>query len=103
VAVTVKGAAGGGPGPGPGPGSQAPNTKLGSVKIKKHNVTIKFSSDQSGSTFLCKLDKGKFAKCKSPKTYKNLKPGKHKFEVKATNAQGVADPSPTVKKFKIKK
>jgi len=101
VAVTVKGAAGGGPGP--GPGSQAPNTKLGSVKIKKRNVTIKFSSDQSGSTFLCKLDKGKFAKCKSPKKYKNLKPGKHKFEVKATNAQGVADPSPTVKKFKIKK
>jgi hypothetical protein len=102
VAVTVKGAAGGG-GPGPAPQTSAPNTKLGSVKIKKHNVTIKFSSDQSGSTFLCKLDKGKFAKCKSPKTYKNLKPGKHKFEVKATNAQGVADPSPTVKKFKIKK
>ena len=72
------------------------------MKIKKRNVTIEFSSNEKGSTFLCKLDKSKFAKCKSPKTYKNLKPGKHKFEVKASDAQGMADPSPVVKKFKIK-
>ena len=65
-------------------------------------MTFEFSSNETGSTFLCKLDKGKFAKCKSPKTYKNLKPGKHKFEVKASDAQGEADPSPVVKKFKIK-
>ena len=72
------------------------------MKIKKRNVTIEFSSSEKGSTFLCKLDKGKFAKCKSPKTYKNLKPGKHKFEVKASDAQGMADASPVIKKFKIK-
>ena len=104
VTVTVQ-APGAAPGPAPGlgAGNQAPNTKLGSVKIKKRKVTIKFSSSESGSTFLCRLDKGKFAKCKSPKTYKGLKPGKHKFEVKASDAQGMADPSPVVKKFKIKR
>jgi hypothetical protein len=83
--------------------STPPNTKLKSAKIKKHKVTFKFSSNEAGSTFLCKLDKKKFAKCKSPKTYKNLKPGKHKFQVKAVDAQGTPDPSPAVKTFKIKR
>jgi len=64
---------------------------------------FKFGSNEGGSTFLCKLDKKAFAKCKSPKTYKNLKPGKHKFQVKASDAQGSLDPSPVVKKFTIKK
>ncbi len=102
VTITVKAAAAGG-GPGSGAESKAPVTKLKSVKIKKHNVTVEFNSDQKGSTFLCKLDNKKFASCRSPKTYKNLKPGKHKFEVEARNAQGNVDPSPAVKKFKIKK
>jgi hypothetical protein len=83
--------------------NKAPNTKLKSMKIKKRKVTFKFSSDEKGSTFLCKLDKKKFAKCKSPKTYKNLKPGKHKFQVKARDSEGKLDPSPVVRKFRIKK
>jgi hypothetical protein len=100
VVVAVRAPAGG---PGPGSENAPPNTKLKSAKIKKHKVTFKFSSSEAGSTFLCKLDKKKFAKCKSPKTYKNLKPGKHKFQVKAVDSQGTPDPSPAVKKFKIKK
>jgi IPT/TIG domain len=86
-----------------GPVNAAPNTSLKSTKIVKHKVTFKFGSNEGGSTFLCKLDKKAFAKCKSPKAYKNLKPGKHKFQVKASDAQGSLDPSPVVKKFTIKK
>jgi hypothetical protein len=80
-----------------------PNTKLKSAKVKKRKATFRFSSNEAGSTFLCKLDKKKFAKCRSPRTYKNLKPGKHKFQVKARDKEGNVDPSPVVKKFKIKK
>ena len=86
-----------------GPTNAAPNTSLKSTKIVKHEVTFKFGSNEAGSTFLCKLDKKAFAKCKSPKTYKNLKLGKHKFQVKARDQQGLLDPSPVVKKFTIKK
>jgi hypothetical protein len=86
-----------------GPTNAAPDTSLKSTKIVKHKVTFKFGSNEGGSTFLCKLDKKSFANCKSPKTYKNLKPGKHKFQVKARDAQGNLDPSPVVKKFTIKK
>ncbi len=49
---------------------------------------FKFQSNEGGSKFQCKLDRGKFKACKSPKTYKKLKPGKHVFKVKATDAAG---------------
>ncbi|HEX7244188.1 MAG TPA: hypothetical protein VF245_01315 [Solirubrobacterales bacterium] len=71
-------------------------------KAKTHSTTAKFKfvSNLSGSTFECKLDKGKFKPCKSPKTYKKLKPGKHAFKVRAKKG-GVTDPTPAVRKFKV--
>ena len=51
--------------------------------------------------FQCKLDRKPFGSCRSPKTYKHLKKGKHKFEVRAKDANGETDRSPAVKKFKI--
>ena len=80
----------------------APKTSLKSTVIAQDKVTFKFRSNEAGSTFLCKLDKKAFANCKSPKTYKGLKPGKHKFQVKARDGQGLLDPSPAIRKFEIK-
>ena len=48
-----------------------------------------------------KLDKKAFANCKSPKTYKKLKPGRHTFKVWAT-ANGKTDPTPAKHTFKVK-
>jgi hypothetical protein len=89
------------PAPGPsGGGSNPPppsgDTTKPKVTIKKApkakstatTAKFKFVSNESGSSFQCKLDKGKFKKCKSPKTYKKLKLGKHVFKVKATDAAG---------------
>ena len=45
--------------------------------------------------------KPKFKRCKSPKTYKHLKPHKYVFEVRAVSAAG-KDPTPAKKKFRIK-
>ena len=44
------------------------------------------------------LDKRKFAACRSPKTYKHLKPGKHRFRVRAVDGAGT-DPTPATRKF----
>jgi IPT/TIG domain len=85
-----------------GPTNAAPRTSLKSTKIVKRKVTFTFGSNEAGSTFLCKLDKKAFARCSSPKTYRNLKPGKHRFQVKAGDSQGRLDPSPVVKKITIK-
>jgi CSLREA domain-containing protein len=82
----------------------APETTI--AKKPKLNGTptakFKFTSSISGSSFECKLDKGKFKKCRSPKAYKKLKPGKHVFKVRAVSPAGLADPSPATKKFTVK-
>jgi CSLREA domain-containing protein len=72
-----------------------PDTTKPKVTIKKApkpnstSTTAKFVfSANEKSTFKCKLDKKAWAKCKSPKKYKKLKPGKHVFKVKATDTAG---------------
>ncbi len=84
----------------------APDTKLkghpkAKIKTSKRKVKVKFtfSSPDATARFACKLDKKAFATCRSPKTYR-VKPGTHKFSVRAT-AGGVADPSPATFKFKV--
>lgn len=81
-----------------------PDTKILKGPKKKSSKTtakFKFKSTVSGSTFECKLDKGKFKKCRSPKKYKNLKPGKHVFKVRAVGPGGVKDPTPAKRKFTV--
>jgi hypothetical protein len=71
------------------------------TKKKKAKVKFSFSSDVPGATFQCKLDKGSFAPCTSPKTYK-VKTGKHTFSVEAIGPAGT-DPTPATFSFKVKK
>jgi hypothetical protein len=94
------------------PITETPCTSTGgtpNTKIKKRpknrstddSPTFKFKSDEVGSTFKCKLDRKKFHKCKSPKTYHGVAPGKHTFKVEAIDADGNVDPTPAKDKFKI--
>ncbi|HZO06616.1 MAG TPA: NosD domain-containing protein, partial [Solirubrobacterales bacterium] len=74
-------------------------TKAPKAKSTKTTAKFVFKSSVAGSKFKCKLDKKAFANCRSPKTYKKLKPGKHVFKVKATNSAGT---SPVVtRKFTV--
>lgn len=59
------------------------------------------TSSESGSTFECKLNRGKFKPCSSPRKLKHLDPGKEKFKVRATDAAGNVDLSPVKDKFKV--
>jgi hypothetical protein len=81
-----------------------PDTTITKAKIKqaKRKTTVRFLSSEPGSTFRCKLDKKPLKICASPMTYKKLKLGKHKFQVRAIDAAGNTDSTPAVKKFKIK-
>jgi len=84
------------------PGAAAPQTTIRKVKVSGAKATFKFTSSTKGAKFECKLDKQKFKACKSPKTYKKLKPGKHVFKVRAVKGKKV-DPTPAKRKFKIVK
>ncbi|HZO07484.1 MAG TPA: NosD domain-containing protein, partial [Solirubrobacterales bacterium] len=89
-------------GPPPPPPVTKPKVTIKKApKAKSKSTTAKFvfKSSVAGSKFKCKLDKKAFANCRSPKTYKKLKPGKHVFKVKATNSAGT---SPVVtRKFTV--
>ncbi|MFL5872691.1 MAG: hypothetical protein ACJ75T_04325 [Solirubrobacterales bacterium] len=90
-------------GPPPATDTKAPTatiTKGPKSKSASTSAKFKFKSNEAGSTFQCKLDKGKFKSCKSPKTYKKLKPGKHVFKVRATDKAGNVG-KPATKKFTI--
>lgn len=88
------------------PSVRAPETKLTKKpkkKIKtrkrKAKVKIRFVSVPAGATFQCKLDKGRFKPCRSPKAYR-LKHGRHTIAVRAVFG-GLVDPSPAEVKFKV--
>jgi hypothetical protein len=96
------------PPPAPKTSGSLPDTTISAhpkptVKTKKKKAKVKFSfsSDLAGATFQCKLDKGSFAPCTSPKTYK-VKKGKHTFSVEAVGPAGT-DATPATFSFKVKK
>jgi hypothetical protein len=71
------------------------------LRPRKRAVTIAFRSNDPNPHFLCKLDRRKPASCKSPKTYRNLRPGRHRFEIWAIAADGNKDPTPAVARFRF--
>jgi hypothetical protein len=82
-----------------------PDTILRKKPRKKtalRKATFIFAASQPGSTFQCKLDRKAFKPCSSPWKTK-VKPGPHTFQVRAVNAQGVADPTPAQFKWKVGK
>jgi hypothetical protein len=68
--------------------------------IHSRNAVFEFRSDPPGASFECKLDKRPFKPCASPRKYKHLGLGSHKFQVRALNAAGT-DTIPATRSFKI--
>jgi hypothetical protein len=99
---------GGGQGDAGGKG-KAKDTTLPQTRIRKSpkgksestTAKFRFTSSEKGSTFRCKLDRKPWRRCKSPKTYKGLKPGKHVFKVRAIDKAGNVDPTPAKRKFEV--
>lgn len=84
--------------------TEAPRTKITSGpkdKTEKRKATFKFTSNESGSSFVCKLDHGQPKPCDSPKRLNGLETGKHKFKVTATDSSGNADATPAKYGWKI--
>jgi hypothetical protein len=89
-------------------GQGPPGTTITKSKISQKRRKAKFEFEARGTAtgFECSLDRKRhkkgFGSCRSPKTYKHLKPGKYTFEVRAVGPGG-KDPSPAEKSFKIRR
>lgn len=74
-----------------------PNTRIKSGPTGRTSSTsarFLFASTERGSRFECKLDKQRWTRCRTPKSYSQLKRGRHAFSVRAVDRAGNVDLSP---------
>ena len=84
----------------------APNTRITSGpsgKTSARSASFSFRPSEDGSTFDCRLDGGKWKGCDSPAGYDGLTSGRHKFEVRATDAAGNVEPSPAARDWSVRR
>jgi hypothetical protein len=88
--------------PRPAGAGNEPNTFLNRRprhRTHKRKVTFAFSSDVAGAHFRCLYAEG-WSHCRSPHTFRHLKPGRYKFKAQAV-VNGVKDPTPASWVFKV--
>jgi hypothetical protein len=92
-------------GPGVAARHEVPQTRITFAPASKTRVrrpVFRFtdSTEQSGTNFLCKVDRHAWFGCSSPLRLKRLPLGAHAFHVKGLNS-GLAEPRPVVRKFRV--
>ncbi|HVE69273.1 MAG TPA: hypothetical protein VNB64_11900 [Solirubrobacteraceae bacterium] len=82
--------------------ARAPVTGIdGPAATRLRRPAFLLTSNESGSTFRCKLDTAPFRDCSTPLRTPYLRIGRHTLRVQATDAAGNVDASPAVKSFRI--
>jgi Ca2+-binding RTX toxin-like protein len=69
---------------------------------KWRRVAFRFASNETGSSFRCKLDRKPYRPCASRRAYR-VKAGRHAFRVFAIDAAGNRDRSPSLFKFRVRR
>jgi len=64
------------------------------ARFARRTARFTFRSSETGSTFQCRLDAGRFRACSARKTYRGLALGRHILRVRAKDRAGNLDPTP---------
>jgi Ca2+-binding RTX toxin-like protein len=82
----------------------APDTanRLRAGRDGRRRVVFRFSANESGATFVCRLDRRRPTPCTAPRAY-TVAIGAHTFRVTATDAAGDTDPSPALVRFRVRR
>jgi Ca2+-binding RTX toxin-like protein len=96
-------------GPPPPTDTRPPRTKLTArppalvfARGTRRRVAFRFTSNEPGSRFRCKLDRKPYRGCASPRAY-DVKVGRHAFRVVAIDAAGNADRTPAIFRFVVRR
>ena len=89
--------------------STRPQTRLASGMPKRvragrdgrRRVVFRFSSNERGARFVCRLDRRRATRCASPRAY-TVAIGRHAFRVTAIDAAGNTDSSPALFRFRVR-
>jgi hypothetical protein len=95
---------GGGTRPDDPPKAHGPETTLRKTPPRRthdRTPTFRFRADERRVTFQCRVDRKAFAACRSPFTTKRLKPGRHRFSVRARDSRGNPDLTPASYSFTV--
>ena len=87
------------------PDTDPPETRIGRKprrSTRERRVRFTFSSDESGSRFQCRLDRARFRACRSPHRQR-VRPGRHRFQVRAIDAAGNVDRTPASHRFVVRR
>jgi hypothetical protein len=73
------------------------------LSLRKHGstVTLRFAATGGATGFQCRLDRRKWSRCRSPKRYRHLEPGRHSFAVRAAGPAGATLGAPLRRRFVI--
>ena len=64
-------------------------------------ATFRFRSSEAGSTFQCRLDRGPWRRCRSPRTYRGLELRTHRFQVRGRDRAGNLDRTPARRQWLV--
>lgn len=72
------------------------------TRSPRRTVVLAFASNETGSSFRCRLDRGEFRPCRSPRRYK-VGLGRYVVRVYAIDAAGNRDRSPAIVRFRVRR
>lgn len=86
----------------PGTDTRPPVTGIdGPLATRARRPLFNLVSNESSSTFECRVDTGRFRECSTPFRTPLLRLGRHTLRVRATDAAGNADATPAVRSFRV--
>jgi len=86
------------------PAADPPETRIMKApkrRSKRRVARFKFTADEP-AVFECRFDRRKFKPCESP-LKRRVKPGRHRFQVRAIDSEGHVDGTPAKHRWKVKR
>jgi hypothetical protein len=75
-------------------------TRGPAARTSSRQARFRFSADEAGSRFSCRLDRGPWRACESPKRLR-VGLGRHVFRVRARYAADNLDPTPALRRWRV--